>query len=266
MTVVIDDWHRVTDPATIGALRFLLDNLCPGLTVVVTGRNQCGLPMSWMRMQDELLEIDSAALRFDIAESENFLVELGGLDLDCSDVEELTVKTDGWIAALQLASLSLRGCEDPARLIGTMTGRHHAISEFLADNVLDTLEPSMLDFLLATSITERICGDLASALPACRAGSRCSNRSRNATCSCAGSTSNGSAITSCSSSSCGTDSHVRCPSGSPSCTASRQGGSPSIDWSAKRSITRWPPVMKSGRWRSLRRTASPWWRTPKWGH
>jgi serine/threonine-protein kinase PknK len=58
----------------------------------------------------------------------------------------------------------LRGCEDPARLIGTMTGRHHAISEFLADNVLDTLEPSMLDFLLATSITERICGDLASAL------------------------------------------------------------------------------------------------------
>jgi len=164
MTVVIDDWHRVTDPATIGALRFLLDNLGPGLSVVVTGRSQGGLPMSWMRMQDELLEIDSTALRFDMAESENFLVELSGLDLDYSDVEELTVKTDGWIAALQLASLSLRGCEDPARLIGTMTGRHHAISEFLADNVLDTLEPSMLDFLLATSITERICGDLASAL------------------------------------------------------------------------------------------------------
>jgi serine/threonine-protein kinase PknK len=132
--------------------------------VVVTSRSQSGLPMSWMRMQDELLEIDSTALRFDMAESENFLVKLGGLDLDYSDVEELTVKTDGWIAALQLASLSLRGCEDPARLIGTMTGRHHAISEFLADNVLDTLEPSMLDFLLATSITERICGDLASAL------------------------------------------------------------------------------------------------------
>jgi serine/threonine-protein kinase PknK len=164
MTVVIDDWHRVTDPATIGALRFLLDNLCPGLSVVVISRSQSGLPMSWMRMQDELLEIDSTALRFDMAESENFLVKLGGPDLDYSDVEELTVKTDGWIAALQLASLSLRGCEDPARLIGTMTGRHHAISEFLADNVLDTLEPSMLDFLLATSITERICGDLASAL------------------------------------------------------------------------------------------------------
>ena len=120
--------------------------------------------MSRMRMQDELLEIDATALRFDVAESENFLVDLSGLDLDHGDVEELTAKTDGWVAALQLASLSLRGRDDPVRLIGTMTGRHHAISEFLAENVLDTLEPSMLDFLLATSITERICGDLATAL------------------------------------------------------------------------------------------------------
>ena len=146
------------------ALRYLLDNVSAELTVVVTSRSQSGLPMSRMRMQDELVEIDATALRFDVAESENFLVELSGLDLDHTDVEELTAKTDGWVAALQLASLSLRGRDDPVRLIGTMTGRHHAISEFLAENVLDTLEPSMLDFLLATSITERICGDLASAL------------------------------------------------------------------------------------------------------
>jgi ATP/maltotriose-dependent transcriptional regulator MalT len=164
MTVVIDDWQRVTDPATIAAMTYLLENLSAGLTVVVTSRSQSGLPMSRMRMQDELLEIDATALRFDVAESENFLVELSGLELDHTDVEELTIKTDGWVAALQLASLSLRGRDDPVRLIGTMTGRHHAISEFLAENVLDTLEPSMLDFLLATSITERICGDLASAL------------------------------------------------------------------------------------------------------
>ena len=164
MTLVIDDWQRVTDPATIAAMRYLLDNIAPGLNVLVTSRSQRGLPMSRMRMQDELLEIDAAALRFDVAESENFLVDLGGLDLDHGDVEELTAKTDGWVAALQLASLSLRGRDDPVRLIGTMTGRHHAISEFLAENVLDTLEPSMLDFLLATSITERICGDLATTL------------------------------------------------------------------------------------------------------
>lgn len=164
MTVVIDDWHRITDRATVSALRFLLDNCCPGLQVVVTSRSQSGLPMSRMRMQNELIEIDSTALRFDNEESHSFLVDLGGLDLDRSDVEELTESTDGWVAALQLASLSLRGCDDPAELIGHLSGRHHAISEFLAENVLDTLEPSMLDFLLATSITERISGDLAAAL------------------------------------------------------------------------------------------------------
>jgi serine/threonine-protein kinase PknK len=164
MTLVIDDWQRVTDPATFAAMRYLLDNVPAGLTVVMTSRSQSGLPMSRMRMQDELVEIDTTALRFDVGESENFLVELSGLELDRTDVEELTAKTDGWVAALQLASLSLRGRDDPVRLIGTMTGRHHAISEFLAENVLDTLEPSMLDFLLTTSITERICGDLASAL------------------------------------------------------------------------------------------------------
>jgi ATP/maltotriose-dependent transcriptional regulator MalT len=164
MMLVIDDWHRVTDPATIRALLYLLVYASDELTVVVTSRSRSGLPMSRMRMQDELLEIDATALRFDVTESENFLVDLSGLDLDRADVEELTAKTDGWVAALQLASLSLRGRDDPDRLIGTMTGRHHAISEFLAENVLDTLEPSMLDFLLATSITERICGGLATAL------------------------------------------------------------------------------------------------------
>jgi serine/threonine-protein kinase PknK len=164
MTLVIDDWQRVTDPATIGALLYLLVYASDDLTVIVTSRSQIGLPMSRMRMKDELLEIDATALRFDVAESETFLVGLSGLDLDHTDVEELTAKTDGWVAALQLASLSLRGRDDPVRLIDTMTGRHHAISEFLAENVLDTLEPSMLDFLLATSITERICADLASAL------------------------------------------------------------------------------------------------------
>ncbi|MBJ8341074.1 protein kinase [Antrihabitans sp. YC3-6] len=164
MTVVVDDWHRISDRSTILALRFLLDNCCPGLHVVVTSRSQQGLPMSRMRMQNQLLEIDSAALRFDNEESHSFLVDLGGLDLDRADVADLTESTDGWVAALQLASLSLRGSDDPSELIGHLTGRHHAISEFLAENVLDTLEPDMLDFLLATSVTERICGDLASAL------------------------------------------------------------------------------------------------------
>ena len=79
-------------------------------------------------------------------------------------MDALTTSTDGWVAALQLATLSLRGDDDAASLLGRMSGRNDIIGEFLAENVLDTLEPEMLEFLLLTSITERTCGGLASAL------------------------------------------------------------------------------------------------------
>nr|WP_221332982.1 serine/threonine-protein kinase [Nocardia transvalensis] len=164
LVVVIDDWHRVTGPSTTDALRFLVENCSPALHVVVTSRHRTGLPMSSMRARDELVEIDTAALRFDADEAGSFLVDLGGLELDRDDVEDLIESTEGWAAALQLAALSLRGSDDPGTLIGRLTGRHHAIGEYLAENVLDTLEPGILDFLVATSITERTCGELAAAL------------------------------------------------------------------------------------------------------
>ncbi|NNH75825.1 protein kinase [Nocardia uniformis] len=164
LVVVIDDWHRVSDPETIAALRFLIESSSPVLHTVVTSRRQTGLPMSSMRARAELAEIGTAALRFDVDEAYTLLVELDGLDLDRGDVEDLTESTGGWAAALQLAALTLRGKDDPSQLIGQLTGRHHAIGEFLAENVLDALEPGMLDFMVATSITERICGELASAL------------------------------------------------------------------------------------------------------
>ncbi|MFE5705407.1 protein kinase [Rhodococcus koreensis] len=164
VVLVIDDWHRATDRATIAAMEFLLDNGCHHLQIIVTSRSHSGLPLSRMRVRGELTEIDSVALRFNTTESRSFLVDIGGLPLDARDVADLTDSTDGWVAALQLASLSLRGSDDPTELISHMSGRHHAIAEFLADNVLDTLEPPVLEFLLATSITERICGSLASAL------------------------------------------------------------------------------------------------------
>ena len=164
IVVIIDDWHRITDAATIEALAHLLDHGGHHLQVVVTSRTRAGLPMGRMRVRDELVEIDGAALRFDLSESRAFLVDLGGLALDATDVAHLEQTTDGWVAALQLASLSLRDSDDPTAMISRMSGRHHAIGEYLAENVLDMLEPAMLDFLMATSLTERISGDLASTL------------------------------------------------------------------------------------------------------
>lgn len=164
LAVVIDDWHRVTDPATIAAMTFLLDNGCHHLQVVVTSWSRSGLPLSRLRVADELVEIDSAALRFDADETRSLLVDVGGLPLSQADVDALTRATDGWVAALQLASLALRGGESPQRLISRMSGSTAEIAEFLAENVVGTLDDTLLDFLLATSITERTCGGLASTL------------------------------------------------------------------------------------------------------
>src|SRR5258708_19294284 len=143
---------------------FLLEHCCDNLQVVVKSRKRSGLPLSRMRVRDELVEIDVGALCFDETEAHSFLVDVAGLDLQDGDVTDLRNSTDGWVAALQLASLSLRGSDAPAEVIGHISGRHHAIADFLAENVLSALEPEMLRFLLTTSITERVCASLASGL------------------------------------------------------------------------------------------------------
>ena len=104
IAVVIDDWHRVTDTGTIAALGYLLDNGCHHLQVIVTSWSQSGLPLSKMRIRDELVEIDSTALRFDADEARSFFSDVAGLELSRRDVDALTTSTDGWVAALQLAS------------------------------------------------------------------------------------------------------------------------------------------------------------------
>ena len=164
IVVVIDDWHRVSDAAAIDALRFLLENGCHHLQIIVTSRSSDGLPMATMRVRNELIEIDSAALRFDVAEANSFLVEASGLALADHEVAALRNCTEGWVAGLQLALLSLRGHHDPAKLISDMSGRHHTIADYLTENVLEAVDPTLLEALMETSLPERICGDLASAL------------------------------------------------------------------------------------------------------
>lgn len=162
--IVIDDWHRITEAATIDALTYLLDHCGPHLQVMVISRTRSNLPVSRMRARDELIEIDSQAMRFDTAESRTFLLEVCELALDDTHVASLERTTDGWVVGLQLASLSLRDCRDPGTVISRMSGRDHTIGEYLAENVLDSLEPELRDFLMATSVTERVSGDLASTL------------------------------------------------------------------------------------------------------
>jgi ATP/maltotriose-dependent transcriptional regulator MalT len=164
LALVFDDWHRVDNTETIDALAYLLENSCHHLHLVVASRTRAGLPLSNLRVQNELIEIDASLLKFDTAESQALLVDLCGLALTPANVAQLEDSTDGWAAALQLVSLSLRDTGDPAKLIECLSGRDKAIGEYLASNVLDHLPPDLLDFLLATCIPKQICSGLATAL------------------------------------------------------------------------------------------------------
>jgi serine/threonine-protein kinase/serine/threonine-protein kinase PknK len=164
LALVIDDWHRVDNTETIDALAYLLENSCHHLHLVVASRTRAGLPLGILRVQNELIEIDASLLKFDTAESQALLVDQCGLALTPANVAQLEESTDGWAAALQLVSLSLRDTGDPAALIECLSGRDKAIGEYLASNVLDHLPPDLLDFLLATCIPKQICSGLATAL------------------------------------------------------------------------------------------------------
>jgi ATP/maltotriose-dependent transcriptional regulator MalT len=160
VAVVLDDWHLIDNPDTIAALEFLLDVGPDNLHLIVTSRTRTPA-IGKLKVRDQVSEIDATHLRFDQQESAAFLLDLNALELDGDDVLRLWSSTDGWIAALQLATLSLRNTKDASALIGGFSGRHHSIGDYLAENVLDALPGELLDFLLTTSICERLCGGLA---------------------------------------------------------------------------------------------------------
>ncbi|RDI65894.1 serine/threonine-protein kinase [Nocardia pseudobrasiliensis] len=168
IVVVVEDWHRVTDAGAHRVMDALLDNGCHHLRFVITTREQSGLPLSRLRVRDELVEIDCNALRLTAAETREILVEHNGFALTEQQIEQIHSATDGWPAAIQLVSLSLRaGGNDtvqPDRLIAQLSGGNQVIREYLSENVLDTLEPRLLEFLMAISVTEKVSGPLAAAL------------------------------------------------------------------------------------------------------
>ncbi|KZS54402.1 hypothetical protein A4G26_18400 [Mycobacterium kansasii] len=167
LALVIDDWHRVDNSETMNALAYLIENGCHHLHLVVTSRTRDGLPLDALSAQGELTEIDESLLKFDIDESRALLVKRRGHKLTPANVAELEESTGGRAAALQLASLSLRDQADPSALIENLTGRHEAheaIDDYLAANILNSLEPDLLNFLMSTCVTTQICSGLATAL------------------------------------------------------------------------------------------------------
>jgi LuxR family maltose regulon positive regulatory protein len=165
--LALDDYHAITAPEVHAAVSFLLDHLPGQLHLLVATRSDPPLPLARLRSRGQLVELRAADLRFTPAEATEFLNTVMGLDLAAPDVRALDDRTEGWAAGLQLAALSLRGVADPSAIAGfidAFTGSHRFVIDYLADEVLARQPVAVRDFLLRTSILDRLSGALCDAV------------------------------------------------------------------------------------------------------
>ncbi|HYX58782.1 MAG TPA: hypothetical protein VE888_07205, partial [Streptosporangiaceae bacterium] len=164
VVLVLDDYHVIDARDVQDAMAFLLEHLPPQIHLVIASRTDPPLPLARLRGRGELAEIRAADLRFTPGEAAAYLNEVMGLALTAADVAALEGRTEGWIAALQLAALSMQGREDTAAFIDGFAGDDRYIVDFLAEEVLQRQPGHVQQFLLQTSILDRLSGPLCDAV------------------------------------------------------------------------------------------------------
>ena len=164
IVLVLDDYHVVDARDVQDGMAFLLDHLPAGLHVVIASRADPALPLARWRARGELVEIRAAGLRFTPDEAAAYLNEMMGLQLTARDVATLEGRTEGWIAALQLAALSMQGRDDVAGFIAGFAGDDRYVVDYLAEEVLQRQPDRVQAFLLQTSILGRLSGALCDAV------------------------------------------------------------------------------------------------------
>ncbi len=162
--LVLDDYHMVDAPAVDDALTFLLDHLPPQMHLVITTREDPNLPLARLRVRSQLTELRANDLRFTLVEAAAFLRQVMGLDLSEEDIAALEARTEGWIAGLQLAALSMQGQKDATRFIQSFTGSHRFVLDYLVEEVLHRQSESVQKFLLRTAVLNQLTGPLCNAL------------------------------------------------------------------------------------------------------
>ena len=164
IVLVLDDYHVIDASDVQDGMAFLLDHLPPWLHVVIASRADPALPLAGLRARGELAEIRAAKLRFTPDEAAAYLNGMMGLQLTARDVAVLEARTEGWIAALQLAALSMQGRDDVAGFIAGFAGDDRHVVDYLAEEVLQRQPEQVQHFLLQTSILDRLSGPLCDAV------------------------------------------------------------------------------------------------------
>lgn len=178
--LVLDDYHTIDaggglraqgtaalwdgTGAVDKALAFLLEHLPPQLHLVIATREDPQLPLARLRARDHLTELRAADLRFTPAEAAEFLTQAMGLTLAAEEIAALETRTEGWIAGLQLAALSMQGLPDTTSFIKSFTRSNRFVLDYLLEEVLQQQPIRIQTFLLRTSILNRMCGALCDAV------------------------------------------------------------------------------------------------------
>jgi LuxR family maltose regulon positive regulatory protein len=164
MYLVLDDYHLVDGPDLQAGMTYLVEHLPPQVHLVISTREDPALPLARLRARGELAEIRAVDLRFTPEEAAAYLTGTMGLALTPGDVAALEGRTEGWIAALQLAALSMQGRDDLAGFIADFAGDDRYIVDYLAEEVLQRQPEHTHRFLLQTSILDRLSGPLCDAV------------------------------------------------------------------------------------------------------
>jgi LuxR family transcriptional regulator, maltose regulon positive regulatory protein len=164
--LVLDNYQFITDQSIHRALSFLLDHLPPQMHLVLATREDPPLPLAQLRGRDDLLELRAADLRFTREEADTFFKEVMGLSLSKEEGALLQARTEGWITGLQLAAFSLQGRDDPGAFIKAFSGSNHYVVDYLLQEVLNRQTKAVQDFLLQTSILDRLSAPLCDAVRA----------------------------------------------------------------------------------------------------
>jgi len=169
---VLDDFHLIEDLQVHQAMDFLVENSPQQFHLVIVTREDPPLPLARLSARNQLTELRAKDLRFTKAESAEFLTQVMGLNLSVKQVSVLEERTEGWIAGLQLAAISMQGLEDVTAFIETFTGSHRLVLDYLIEEVLVHQSDDVQDFLLKTSILDKLNGSLCDTLTGQKNGQR----------------------------------------------------------------------------------------------
>jgi LuxR family maltose regulon positive regulatory protein len=170
--LVLDDYHLLDARPIDAALTVLLEHLPPQLHLVIATREDPPLPLARLRASGQLTELRASDLRFTASEAAAFLTEVMGFKLSAEDIATLGTRTEGWIAGLQLAALSMQGHQDVPAFIRAFAGDHGYIVDYLVEEVLQRQPEQVRSFLLQTAILDRLSGSLCDAVTGQQGGSR----------------------------------------------------------------------------------------------